>query len=292
MRFTCVLVTCACAIACVRQAAGQTVVDADRLLGEYETVFAGTADVVSGNLVKQADRANRMLRVPFGPLLFAFDTLGPSARAHFDRSVDEVAMGARNFRPPRGLGSVQFDFCYIVRLRQRTLSIGEWLQEGGVTSDAVRVAREGVLTWALPPQEGRRLPLPVYATIINGKLLVTSSLDQIDATTRPLTVAPRSLDARLANVRRSAFWGYRVAGANIPSGDALGTGSVAVVGYDAANRAISLNVSGVVAPEIRFRSKEQLGQEKLRATVTLSDDNADLQELFYLFLIMGFGVNL
>lgn len=187
---------------------------ASALFGEFETVFHSKADLASGSgpykqLLKQdADT----LRVPFADLLGGLDSLGKPASAEILRSGEAVLVGAKDFRPPTGLGSVQSQFCYIIVLGTQGAPDLRKYFSGFPAGSA---SGNPVWQWSAPPQEGHPTPYAFYVAQISGSyVLVSNNLDELQTVASRLISSEKSTPT-LTDVRdwklisQHDYWGYR-----------------------------------------------------------------------------------
>jgi hypothetical protein len=117
---------------------------AEALSEHFETVaYAGQPALASVGW-GQSSSPLQMLLLPHDALF--------AALAHVDRLADgtirratSVLIGGRAFRPPRGLGSMLFQFCYVARLPDSSL-LDEIMSRAAAVKEA-----EGLHQWAVVP---------------------------------------------------------------------------------------------------------------------------------------------
>jgi hypothetical protein len=100
---------------------------ASALFSEFETVFYAKADLLSssGGYKGLSEQSANSLRVPFADLLGALDSLGKPISDEMLHDADAVLVGAKDFRPPAGLGAVRSQLCYVLVLRSGNFDLGK-----------------------------------------------------------------------------------------------------------------------------------------------------------------------
>jgi hypothetical protein len=187
---------------------------ASALFGGFETVFYSKADLLLGPSSKH--RAAVAAGVPFAYLQGALDSLGNNVSAGILASAEAVLVGAKDFRPPSGLGSVRSKSCYIVILGDRNAS--DW---GKYTRQATPAAVEnGITVWSWSAKlgefgEGDPRPSSFYATQVRQDyILVSNDLGELRKIADALSSTeddPRGLSSirDWASVSHHDVWGYR-----------------------------------------------------------------------------------
>jgi hypothetical protein len=187
------------------------------LLQRFETVFNSRADLLSDsraskNLSKQD--ANT-LRIPFAYLIGALDSLGNGAAAEVLANSEAVLVGAKDFRPPAGLGGVRSRSCYVVVFRSgSTFDFRKYFHQSPVASAGEIPA----WNWSAKLGEfGERDPRPssLYATqVAQAYALVSNDLEELQIVAKRLTSAGTDSQnlseiREWASVSQHDVWGYR-----------------------------------------------------------------------------------
>lgn len=209
------------------------------LSGRFETVFYAKAELLSnfdayGGM--EAISANTM-RFPFAGLLGALKFSGAHDPDSLLKNIDSVLVGAREFRPPAGLGGFHSKDCYVLVLNS---SDAKWrgLQSKGFLKDdngeefrrivlssyfgqTQLESLGGMQVWKWSAQLGEfgeedaRKPSVFYAAHVFGRyLLVANDPDDLIATAQQLSasnkspeVAPTIPDWQILSAHK--IWGYR-----------------------------------------------------------------------------------
>ena len=192
---------------------------ASTLVQQFETVFYSKADLLSGsgsylNLSKTDANA---LRVPFAYLLGALDSLENGASADVLANTEAVLVGAKDFRPPAGLGGVHSQSCYVLVLRgSSALDFHKYFHQ----SASVSAAGKPVWNWSAKLGEfGEKDPRPssLYATQVTQLYaLVCNDAAELHALAERLSSPDRdSQDPSASGMRdwpsfsQHDVWGYR-----------------------------------------------------------------------------------
>ena len=190
---------------------------ASTLFERFETVFYAKGDLLSGSdayhqLSKQDADA---LRTPFGYLLGGLDSLGKRTSAEIVESGEAVLVGAKDFRPPAGLGGVRSGLCYVVVLRSRSaFDLGKYFRQAPVAFAV------GTPVWNWSARlgefgEGDPRPSSLYATqVAHSYLLVSNDLQELQTIAGRLASADedRRMLTRIRDwefVSQHRVWGYR-----------------------------------------------------------------------------------
>jgi len=289
---------------------------ASQLFAQYETVFYARADLISrtGAYGPVSQRDANALRVPHAFLLASLETVGKQASAEILRSSAAVLVGAGDFRPPSGLGSVRSSFCYVLVLSPEGL-----VDLGSYFTAAPLVLEKGVAAWgwsARLGEFGERDPRPskLYATQISRDYLVISNdLDGLHALALGLHAA-KADRTELNRIRgwgslsELKVWGYRrYRHTGVADPDAAGMVDVTpgnealIFSVDVGKRAASLRLLGAagdnhtpqkwnaVALLPRFH---MIGPGIWEANIPLSGDDRTMENLFGVMVLMGFGIYL
>jgi hypothetical protein len=184
------------------------------LFAEFETVFYSKADLVDGSgAYRQLSKQDAdTLRVPFADFVGGLDSLRNSAPSDILSNGEAVLVGAKDFRPPAGLGSVQSNFCYVVVLRGQG---GPDLHKYFSGSPAGSASGNPIWQWSAPPQEGHPAPYTFYiAQASSSYIIMSNDLRDVQDTASQLISSEKSTPT-LAGIRdwvllRSHnYWGYR-----------------------------------------------------------------------------------
>jgi hypothetical protein len=126
-------------------------------------------------------------------------------------AADAVLVGAKDFRPPKNLGDVQSQFCYILVLSRRS--------PAELAGDFSRASKISVLakpawTWVVGPTEGRPESTHLYAVPLGESyILISNNLDDLGNVIQ--SVSSQTGDRTLMHlrdwnsVRDQQYWGYR-----------------------------------------------------------------------------------
>ena len=146
---------------------------ASALFDQFETVFYTRADMlaVSGGYKLLHEQAADALRVPFASLLMGLDALGKSTSTEILGSADAVLVGAKDFVPPDGLGSVQSKFCYIVVLGGRPPNLSKIFP----ASSMGNASGNPIWQWTAPPQEGHPKPYTFYIAELSRSFILIAN---------------------------------------------------------------------------------------------------------------------
>jgi hypothetical protein len=185
---------------------------ASALFGRFETVFYSKATLLSGSVSKQGAAAAGL---PFTYLQGALNALGNNTSADIFASSEAVLVGARDFRPPSGLGSVRSQSCYVVVLRDRnTFDLRKYIHQSPTAVE------NGTTVWNWSAKlgefgEGDPRPSSLYATQIKQDyVLVSNDLGELRKIADVLSL--KEDDAKglssirdWASISRHDVWGYR-----------------------------------------------------------------------------------
>ncbi len=159
---------------------------------QFTTVVVAGADLLGGkgpyrNLSASVSNA---LRLPFAELLAALDSMPGGGRNEVVKDAVAVVVGAREFRPPSGLGSDQSLNCYVlalnpharVDLRRMLVGVAQAPTDGGFA-----------WTWTAHPTEGHPAPHEFFAIqLAPSYILVTNNVRDAGAVARALAPHPGS----------------------------------------------------------------------------------------------------
>ena len=281
------------------------------LFGRFETVFYSKADLLSGPTSKKAAVA---ARIPFAYLEAVLNSLGNNASASIFARAETVLVGARDFRPPLGLGGARSQSCYVVVLRDRSaLDLRKYIRQAPAAFD------NGTPVWNWLAKlgefgEGDPRPSSLYATQIKQTyVLVCNDFDELRQIADLLS--SKDDDAKTltgiqewTSISRHDVWGYRrYLHAPVPDRDAvgptdvtMGTGALALF-FDAGDKSGVLQLFCSPADEstaskmngaVRMPRFRQLRVGVWESTIPLLDDGAVSEQLFDTMGLFGFAVYL
>ena len=190
---------------------------ASALFERFETVFYAKYDIVSssGAYKRFSELESATLHYPFALLPGALNSLGKQASADILESGEAVLVGAKDFRPPSGLGQVHSQVCYIVILRSNNAFE---LRKYFTSPPSGSIAGSSVWNWSAKLSEfGRDDPRPslLYAAqIAQAYLLVSNDLADLQTIARRLSSPDQDLCKSTQipdweTVSHHRLWGYR-----------------------------------------------------------------------------------
>lgn len=288
---------------------------ASALFGEFETVFYAKRDLSSGaGAFGQLSEKNAVeLRAPFAYFLGAFYWMGKQVPAEILSNSAAVLMGAKDFQPPKGLGPVHSQRCYVVVLgKWSTLDLRKYFSYGPVASAA------GAPVWNWGANlgefgEGDPRASSLYAAMVaNSYLLVSNNLAELQSIADKLTSPTDDSSQALAKIRewelvsQQKLWGYRrYRHTGVVAGDASGMRDVTpsaealVFFLDSKKKKCvlqllasdgstteKLNTWGVFPPLRSFSTGAW------ETTIPLANDQQTSDRMFYVFGLFGFPVYL
>lgn len=187
------------------------------LFEQFETVAYSSANLLSDSrdYYRLPTQVRSPLRLPFYFFLSSLDSLGGKAKTDVLGSADAVLVGAKDFRPPDGLGPVRSQRCYIVVLRRRSaFNLRKYFRQEPVSTTG------GVPTWNWSVKLGEfgeldPRPSSLYAAQIgNSYLLVSNNLKELQVMAGRLS--SQNPDGRILGeirdwqiVSQHEVWGYR-----------------------------------------------------------------------------------
>jgi hypothetical protein len=170
------------------------------LLDDFETVVFADASILSET---NSSSTTKPLLVPFADMLPIFER--PSMGS---QNIKNVILFARNFRPPKNLGLLEFDACYLVQFKEPV-----HLEFPSVdTLDTLA----GIRIQGLPTTRvGSPRSSFFIAQLRDDEFLITTTLETAKLALRKLTASSPegvSVIARLDIVNRpvAPFWMYRL----------------------------------------------------------------------------------
>lgn len=186
------------------------------LFDHFETVFSANADLLSGTasyggLTRQDANS---LRVPFAYLIGALNSLGTKAPSDILGNAARVMVGVRNFKAPKGLGSVRSEFCYIIVLRDPSRTD---LKRYFGSPPAPAQGGGSVWTWSAnlgEYGEDDRRPSSLNAAQLAEYVLIANNGAGLDAVAQSIARTQRAPDHRSHThqqdlIGEKEFWGYR-----------------------------------------------------------------------------------
>jgi hypothetical protein len=290
------------------------------LVGGYETIFYSKSQLLAPNAatfmhISEAEASN--LRYPFAYLQGALDNLGSSAHSSMFANSVSVLVGAKDFLPPAGLGSVRSQRCYIVVLgRRSTFDLRKYITSAPVAS----AAGAPVLSWGAKLGEyGEDDPKTstLYASQLGQSyVLISNDLQGLEKIAERLGSVNEGVQSTseipdwgaLSQHDEWAYRKYRHAG--IINADAAGMTDVtssadALVFYfnsDKRTGVFQLIASDKsTAEHINARSTsskmawpplKQIGARKWEATIPFSGDEASAERIFVVVGLFGFPIYL
>ena len=310
----------ACSVGCSRGIDLQD--DQRRVAGmlaqEYESVFVASGGLLSpqGSYEGIPTQLTGELRMPFAGLLVSLqqnEELRRSALLGLD-GLQFAAVGAKDFRPPSGLGPVVASRCYILRLSStRSIDISRHGPGRPVSGDG----HPAIWTWEVHAEGSD--PEPFYVAQPSGNyVIIANDLKELERFVLRFAVSPREAfpgnepGAGLPNfgaTRSCPIWGYRAyrLEADISSKQASGaldvgahaqallfiadlTNSKASIRYvssaeldDAPRR---LQRSGRLPPFL------PIGPRAWECTISLRSGRVSEEQLFTAISLFGFGLYL
>jgi hypothetical protein len=185
------------------------------LFGHFETVFYAKSDVLAGVYDHVAQHDAEVALFPFLELTEALKSLGSNTSKEMLTSSEAVLLGAKDFRPPKGLGGVHSQRCYIVILGTHArFDLRAYFHRAPAGS----AAGAPVWTWSAKlgefGEEDRR-PSSFYAAqFANSYLLLSNNPEDLQATAKAITSSenPNKVLAGIRDweqVSQHKVWGYR-----------------------------------------------------------------------------------
>ncbi len=215
--FVTIIAQCFLQCSCHSQEKDNQVFITNLLVRQYESViFAKGAILYSpSTFPKLPKEIFSKLQIPFADLLGAMgqdDVVSKSLLS--ERNIEFVVVGAGNFHPPKGLGSVLADTCYVIKL-SRAHSVDIQRHPPGVPvtgengSSVWRLARP---TQSVAPQFYISQPSAKYIVVANDLVQLRIVNDRITSSLLLGRQEERDLLESIPNkeeMRQSPLWGYR-----------------------------------------------------------------------------------
>jgi hypothetical protein len=282
------------------------------LTEQFETVFYAQAGLLKGSAgYKELPAKNaNSLRVPFSDLIGGLQSLGAQVPIEVFEAANAVLVGAKDFQPPKGLGAVRSQFCFVVAFRD-----GSQVDISRVakTSSSISSLGDGIWTWETKPTEGQSGPQKFFAVQRSRDYLLVSN----DLATL------RAIAGGLATLNRTPFqvpngisdwktlsghdlWGHRRYRQNeVHDKNAAGTTDVTPTAtsllffVDADKKAAALRLfasDGSTAEKMNASRKLPLlrpvGTNSWEANISLSDDEVSVERVLSAMWLFGFGIYL
>jgi hypothetical protein len=187
------------------------------LSAEFETVVFARAQLLSQTHVPDGvtRESSDTLLLPFGYLLGALAKLGTQAAPEILAASESVLMGAKDFRPPNGLGAVRSTRCYVLNLRPgREIDLRRFIR----TNPVALAAGASILKWEVDlgefGEDDQRRSTLFAATLLSSYLLVCNGLDELRIVAERLTPGTGTSDKAEAVpgwdfVKSHDEWGVR-----------------------------------------------------------------------------------
>jgi hypothetical protein len=284
---------------------------ASALFQEFETVVDTKAALLSPVGAEVSKRDMGALQTPFAYLSYGLNAVGGRAASEIIGDAEAVLVGAKDFRPPSGLGLVRSQFCYVIVFREdRAFDFSRYFRDGPATARGPNQ----FWTWSTKQPEEPTLTTGFYATQIDHSyLLVSNGLSELQSVVKrldPSLTAPPNLQhiPQWEMISQHPLWAYRryqwsrradmlAAGlAGIPpESEAL------ILFLDQGRAACVLQLVGVPAASdgrgnITLRGElsafESLGAGTWQSAAPLSGDEQSLQRLLAILAMLGFGLYL
>ena len=187
------------------------------LFERFETVFYSKSDLLSASQPyhQVSTQEANYLRFPFAYLSKGLDSAGKQISAEMLESAAAVFVGARDFQPPKGLGGVRSQRCYVVILGDHNaFQLQKYFHQAPQSS----AAGSPVWKWSAKLGEfgeGDPKPSSLYSTQIGQSyVLVSNDLSELQTTADRLSSSNQ--DALVLagirewdTVRQHDIWGYR-----------------------------------------------------------------------------------
>lgn len=188
---------------------------ASALFGNFETVFYAKSDVLAGAYDHAAQNDSDEMLFPFSHLLRGLRSLNRNTSKEMLTSSDGVFVGAKEFRPPKGLGGVHSKRCYVIVLGTHSrFDLRRYFHQAPAGS----AAGAQVWTWSAKLGEfGEEDPSAssfYAAQVADSYLLVSNNLEDLQEIANAITSSenPERVLARIRDweqVSQHKVWGYR-----------------------------------------------------------------------------------
>ena len=284
------------------------------LFDQFETVFYSKSNLLSGSPARPQllTRDAKYMRFPFAYLLQGLDSLGSHASDTFLQKSEAVLVGAKDFRPPAGLGAVRSKRCYVIILDNHAVfDLSNYFHQAPVAS----VASSPLWNWTTTIGEfGEDDPRPssLFAIqVASSYLVVSNDLAELKAVAGKL--ADGSDNPRvLSDLRDWGFvsdhkvWGYRryrhddVADRMAAGMSDVSPGAKALIFFaDLDKKTATIRLLCSISDErtvakmnarAMFPPFKSSGPEIWERTVPLSGDEDSFEQMFAVIGLFGFAV--
>lgn len=282
---------------------------ASALFSEFETVFYARADLVagSGGYKQLSEQSANSLRVPFADLLGALDPLGKQVPAEVFGDADAVLVGAKDFRPPAGLGAVRSQSCYVAVLRSgSSFDIGRV----GNKSPAISSAGGSTWKWTTKPTEGQSGGQTFYATqVAHSYLLISNNAGDLQTMAAKLVSSDTQMLREVRDwesISQHDVWGYRLyRHTGVTHSDAAGmtdvtpTAQALIFFFDSEKKSGVLRLFATddsTAEKMNLAAKlpplRPISSGDWETSIPLSGNGASSEQMFATMWLFGFGLYL
>jgi hypothetical protein len=283
---------------------------ASTLFAQFETVAYTTTGALSSSsntLTTHVDSED-YLRVPFLEFIDGLNAMGRTRVDEFKKGYGALIVGAKNFVPPGGIGTVRSEKCYIgVPLGGTRSAMGASFSQA--PRETIGVDQAWV--WTIPASEENPQQRTFYAAQLPGSIFLMCNNQQ------DFEIVEKSLSSEIASIPSHInalgwetfstynYWVYRSV-RRMSGGNPSLSGLVQLTPYvtsvaffaDIDKRVGFIRVfsSGTqmnTAPDVLPVSQRQLFKLDTsgvwRAEIPLAKDEESFDSLFYVFTAFGFG---
>lgn len=282
------------------------------LFQEFETVFYSRTTLLSRSRTPRnlSDQQRSTLGLPFAYLLGALDSEAEGLSENVLSNSTVALVGAKDFRPPTGLGGVNSRFCYILLLRSGSMfDLREFFHQPPESSPEI-------LMWSWSAKlgefgEGDPRPSTLYATQIEKSyVLLSNDPDEIKTAGKRLTSDTSFQElGRIrdwTSLNKHDVWGYRrYSHAEISKTTAAGMTDITPTAEALAFFFDSRKETGVlrlfasdsttpdkIAAAARLPQLRPVGSGVWETRIPLLDDEAGAERMTAVMWMFGFGVYL
>jgi hypothetical protein len=277
-----------------------------RLLERFESAFvADPSFVLRDGQTALSDIT--VLGSPFALLFGAFEALKPGLALESTKAASRFFVGARNFTPPRGLGTVRSERCYVIVFRdKKAIDLSKYaVKPNGAVNE------HNLLTWTATLHEyGEAEPKPTVMHAFHSGSFLTVCNDRPSAEFLARDNFKPSSDRTLLvdeRVMQAPLWAYRRYDRTTSPGlDSAGAAEIAqdakalslVVGQSLAEvtlTATTVSDAGTTAERLNATGKlPTLRRERPGTWTTVirfSGDEQSLERALVLLYLFGFGIS-